>query len=82
MNSAISPAACSFISEDSARFSHDFDIFHEAAEDVARASDADTATLRAAGFEVSPAVGNWSQPAEFRKARVIRGVRFGAAFAR
>ena len=39
---------------DSARFSHDFDIFHEAAEDVARASDADAATLRAAGYEVAP----------------------------
>jgi hypothetical protein len=28
---------------DSARYSHDFDIFHEAAEDVARASGADVA---------------------------------------
>ena len=39
---------------DSARFSHDFDIFHEAAADVARASDADVATLREAGYEVAP----------------------------
>ena len=31
--------------------------FHEAAEDVARASDADVATLRAAGFEVTPVAG-------------------------
>ena len=58
---------------DSARYSHDFDIFHEAAEDVARASDADVATLRAAGYEVSPLSGNWSQPDTFRKARVFRG---------
>jgi hypothetical protein len=57
----------------SARFSHDFDIFHEAAADVARSSEADVATLRAAGYEVSLVVGDWSQPAEFRKARVSRG---------
>ncbi len=58
----------------SARFSHDFDIFHEAAADVARASDADAATLRAAGYEVAPIRGDWSQPATFRKAIVKRGV--------
>ena len=58
---------------DSARFSHDFDIFHEAEEDVARASDADVATLRAAGYDVSLIRGEWSKPASFRKARVARG---------
>ena len=58
---------------DSARFSHDFDIFHEAAQDVARASDADVTTLRAAGFEISLLRGDWSQPATFRKAIVKRG---------
>jgi len=60
---------------DSARFSHDFDIFHEVAEDVARSSDADVATLRAAGYEVSLIRGDWSQPATFRKAVVRRGAQ-------
>ena len=36
--------------EDSPRFSHDFDIFHELAEEVTRASNRDVASLRAAGF--------------------------------
>jgi hypothetical protein len=58
---------------DSARFSHDFDIFHEAAEDVARASNSDVATLRAAGFEVMQVVGDWESPGTFRKAVVKRG---------
>ena len=60
---------------ESARFSHDFDIFHEAAEDVARASAADVATLHAAGFEVAPAVGDWTKPGTFRKAVVKRGTQ-------
>ena len=38
--------------DDSARFSHDFDIFHELAEEVTRASNADVASLRRAGFTV------------------------------
>ena len=58
---------------DSARYSHDFDIFHEAAEDVARSSGADVATLRAAGYEVSQLAGDWEKPDTFRKARVFRG---------
>src|SRR5437773_651972 len=58
---------------DSARYSHDLDIFHEAAEDVARASEADVATLQAAGYEVSQLAGNWTKPETFRKARVLRG---------
>lgn len=58
---------------DSSRFSHDFDIFHEAAEDVARASNADVATLRAAGYEAELVRGDWSQPATFRKAIIKRG---------
>lgn len=57
---------------DSARFSHDFDIFHEAAEDVARASDVDVATLRAAGYEAALVRGDWSKPATFRKAIIKR----------
>jgi hypothetical protein len=32
--------------DDSARFSHDFDIFHELAEEVARASNRDVESLR------------------------------------
>ena len=39
--------------EDSPRFSHDFDIFHELAEEVTRASNRDVASLRAAGFAVA-----------------------------
>ena len=39
--------------EDSVRYSNDFDIFHELAEEVSRASDADVADLRAAGLEVT-----------------------------
>ena len=58
---------------DSARFSHDFDIFHEAAEEVARASDADAASLRAAGYAVAPVVGDWQKPGTFRKAHVSLG---------
>ena len=61
--------------EDSARFSHDFDIFHELAEEVARASNRDVASLRAAGFtvETPSRYGEWEKDATFRKARVGRG---------
>ncbi|MBE7498671.1 MAG: hypothetical protein HS117_27345 [Verrucomicrobiaceae bacterium] len=59
--------------EQSARFSHDFDIFHEADEEVARASDSDVAALRAAGYEVHQAVGDWLNPTSFRKAKMIHG---------
>jgi hypothetical protein len=60
--------------EDSARFSHDFDIFHELAEEVTRASDRDVASLRTAGFEVeTPShYDEWEKEATFRKARVNR----------
>lgn len=57
--------------EDSARFSHDFDIFHEAEEEVARASDGDVATLRGAGYEVHETVGDWKNPTSFRKAKLL-----------
>jgi len=56
--------------EHSARYSHDFDIFHEAETEVARASAQDVASLRAAGYEVHEAVGDWSVPTSFRKARL------------
>lgn len=60
--------------EDSARFSHDFDIFHEVAEEVARASDQDVSSLRSAGFTVETLsrYGEWERQAAFRRARVSR----------
>jgi hypothetical protein len=61
--------------EDSVRYSNDFDIFHELAEEVSRASDADVADLRAAGLEVTALgrPGDWERDVTFRKARVSRG---------
>src|SRR5258705_7651104 len=61
--------------EDSVRFSHDFDIFHELAEEVTRASNRDVESLRRAGFQVeTPSrYGEWEKEATFRKARVSRG---------
>jgi hypothetical protein len=60
--------------EDSARFSGDSDIFHEAAGEVVRASARDVASLREAKFTVVPVVraGEWAPDATptFRKARV------------
>jgi hypothetical protein len=38
----------------SARFSKDFDFFHDAVEALAEASQRDVAALRAAGYEVVP----------------------------
>ena len=57
-------------SEDSPRFSHDFDIFHDAEAEVARASNADVAALRAAGYDVHETLGDWRNPTGFRKARL------------
>lgn len=39
-------------SDDSVRFSHDFDIFHELAVEVTRASDRDVESLRKEGLHV------------------------------
>jgi hypothetical protein len=60
--------------EDSARYSHDFDVFHEAVEDLVVASENDVAALEAAGFRVEKIERNeeWSKPSSFRKARVHR----------
>jgi len=60
--------------DNSARYSHDFDIFHELAEEVTRASDQDVASLRAASFTVETAsrYGEWEKEATFRKAKVVR----------
>ena len=44
------------VSDDSARFSHDFDIFHEAAEAVQVASERDCSSLEEAGFAFEPSV--------------------------
>lgn len=60
-------------SNGSLRFSHDFDIFHDAEEEVMRASDEDVAALRAAGYEVETRAGNWSGACSFRKAKLIHG---------
>lgn len=57
---------------ESARFSHDFDIFHEIAEEVDEASTRDVNTLRQAGYTVDCIVGDWEKPTTFRKARVSR----------
>ena len=57
--------------EDSVRFSHDFDIFHELAEEVVRASERDVASLRRAGFTVETLSrsGEWEKETTFRRAR-------------
>jgi len=57
---------------ESARFSHDFDIFHETAEAVEKASIEDTASLREVGFEVLPTQ-EWEKPETFRKAKITKG---------
>ena len=49
-------------SDDSARYSHDFDIFHEAEEEVMRASEADVRARRAAGYLVETRAGDWTKP--------------------
>lgn len=61
--------------EDSARYSHDFGIFHELAEEVTRASSRDVEALRAAGFTVQTLSreGEWEKTCTFRKAKVSRG---------
>jgi hypothetical protein len=59
----------------SPRFSKDFDIFHEAAEQVCRASEQDLESLRSRGFEVQPLERSdeWHRETTFRRARVTRG---------
>jgi hypothetical protein len=61
-------------SETSARFSHDFDVFHDAVEDLVVASEKDVAALEAAGFGVDKIERNdeWTKPSSFRKARIYR----------
>lgn len=61
--------------DNSARFSHDFAIFHELAEEVTRASTKDVESLRNAGFQVETIsrVGEWERESTFRKGRIQRG---------
>ena len=61
-------------SEDSARFSNDFDMFHDAIVDLDRHSLKDVAALEIAGYEVEKALkfGDWSELGSFRKALVRR----------
>lgn len=63
--------------DESVRFSNDFDIFHDALQELVSASEQDVATLRAAGFEVDliDHDSNWTKPCSFRKARVKRSNR-------
>lgn len=61
--------------DSSPRFSHDFDLFHDAVENLVDSSERDVANLRAAGFGVDlidPGE-SWAKPSSFRKARVHRG---------
>ena len=57
--------------DDSARFSHDFDIFHELAEEVTRASNRDVESLRRAGFQVETP--SRYVPHDARRGRVCKG---------
>jgi hypothetical protein len=61
-------------SNDSPRFSRDFDIFHELAQEVVRASDQDVASLRAAAFDIETFSyhGEWEKESTFRKAKIKR----------
>jgi Nucleotidyl transferase AbiEii toxin, Type IV TA system len=60
---------------DSARYSNDFDIFHEVAEEVVRASNRDVESLRHAGFLVNLCneFESWNKITTFRKATLLRG---------
>lgn len=66
------------VAEDSARFSHAFDIFHELAQEVSRASERDVKSLREAGFEVETLArrDEWERESTFRKADLPIGVAF------
>jgi hypothetical protein len=59
-------------SPESARYSHDFDIFQETAAQVSYASETDAASLLAAGFAVEPKW-PWEKAMTYRKAVVSRG---------
>ena len=72
---------------ESARFSKDFDLFHEAVEDLVASSERDVSALSAAGYTVDFINHEecWKNPSTFRKApdfqgRRICGDRLGAGF--
>ena len=60
---------------ESARFSKDFDLFHEAVEDLVASSERDVSALSAAGYTVDFINHEecWKNPSTFRKARISRG---------
>ena len=58
--------------ETSIRYSKDFDIFHEAESEVARASNQDIAALEKSGMDVHKLQGEWTGPCSFRRAYVQR----------
>lgn len=63
----------------SARYSHDFDLFHDAVADLIIHSEKDVASLEAAGFQIEKVekYGTWKDGDTFRKAVVSRvGERF------
>lgn len=57
------------IPADSLRYSHDFDIFHDAKVELLRASEADVSALADRGFQIER-IGSWSET--FRKARITQ----------
>jgi hypothetical protein len=61
--------------EDSPRYSKDFDVFHDEVTDLDITSLRDVESLESAGFEVEKlnAHGEWDKQASFRKAIVRRG---------
>jgi len=61
--------------DDSARFSNDFDLFHDIVADVAAHSESDVAILEGAGYRVEKEIssGAWDHPTSFRTAAVSKG---------
>jgi hypothetical protein len=61
-------------SDDSSRYSRDFDIFHDSVDDLVKSSVRDVTALENAGFHVHKLErdGEWSKDVSFRKARVRR----------
>ncbi len=61
-------------SDQSARFSSDSDLFHDAILDLDQHSKRDVASLENAGYEVEKVLnqGDWAKPSSFRKAIVRR----------
>ncbi|WP_367873369.1 hypothetical protein [Luteolibacter sp. Populi] len=58
--------------DESARFSNDFDLFHDVVADLAAHSEADVAALATSGYTVEKLLsyGTWDRPTSFRKAVV------------